>query len=55
MQDKKISAQLLELALQKALNDGYYRIVIWAISKNKRAVDFYKKHSYIIEKTKFLN
>ncbi len=55
MQGKKIGARLLEFAEQKALNEEYKEIVIWAFSENKRAVDFYKKHGYIIDKTEFLN
>lgn len=55
MQGKKIGGQLLDFAEQKAKNNGYNQIVIWSFSENKRAVDFYKKHGYKIDKTEFLN
>lgn len=49
-----IGRKLLAFAEQQAEFQGRDRIVIWAFQENIRAVAFYQKHGYCIDKEKYL-
>lgn len=49
-----IGRQLMNFAEQQADALGRKRIVIWAFKENRRAVSFYQKNGYRIDKEKFL-
>ncbi len=49
-QKKGIGKSLLDFAEQRAKRQGYKRIVIWAFKDNYRAVSFYQKQGYCIDK-----
>lgn len=53
-QGKGIGGQLLAFAEQNAKANGYTEILIWAFSKNARAIKFYQKHRYQIDKEEYL-
>ncbi|EET58865.1 acetyltransferase, GNAT family [Marvinbryantia formatexigens DSM 14469] len=53
-QGKGIGRLLLDFAQQKAKEQGYKRIVIWAFKDNYRAVSFYQKNGYCIDKEEYL-
>lgn len=53
-QGQGIGAELLGFAEQYALENGYSEIVIWAFKNNTRAVSFYQKHGYEIDKVVYL-
>ena len=53
-QKKGIGKLLLEFAEKQAKRQGYKRIVIWAFKDNYRAVSFYQKHGYCIDKEEYL-
>lgn len=52
-QGKGIGGRLLEFAEQTARNKGFEQIIIWAFSKNVRAIKFYQKHGYQIDKKEY--
>lgn len=54
-QGKGIGGQLLTFAEQKAKASGYTEILIWAFSKNTRAIRFYQKYGYQIDKEEYLD
>lgn len=54
-QGKGIGGQLLTFAEQNAKASGYTEILIWAFSKNTRAIRFYQKYGYQIDKEKYLD
>ncbi len=53
-QRKGIGKQLLDFAEQQAKQQGYRNIVIWAFKNNYRAISFYQKNGYCIDKEKYL-
>lgn len=53
-QKKGIGKSLLDFAQQKAKEQGYKRIVIWAFKDNHRAISFYQKNGYCIDKEEYL-
>lgn len=53
-QGKGIGGQLLAFAEQNAKASGYKEILIWAFSKNTRAIKFYQKYGYRIDKEEYL-
>ena len=54
-QGKGIGGQLLTFAEQTARANGYAEIIIWAFSKNTRAIKFYQTYGYQIDKEEYLN
>jgi len=54
-QGKGIGGQLLTFAEQTARANGYAEIIIWAFSKNTRAIKFYQKYGYQIDKEEYLD
>lgn len=53
-QGNGIGKQLLEFAEHQAKQQGYKRIVIWVFKDNYRAVSFYKKCGYCVDKEECL-
>ena len=53
-QGNGIGKQLLGFAEQQAKQQGYKRIVIWAFKDNCRAVSFYQKCGYCVDKEEYL-
>ncbi len=53
-QGRGIGGQLLAFAEQNAKANGYTEILIWAFSKNARAIKFYQKYGYRIDKEEYL-
>ena len=53
-QKKGIGKLLLDFAQKKAKEQGYKRIVIWAFKDNHRAISFYQKNGYRIDKEEYL-
>lgn len=53
-QKKGIGKSLLDFAEQQAKKQGYKNIVIWAFKDNSRAVSFYQKSGYCIDKEEYL-
>lgn len=49
-----IGGKLISFAEEQAKLNGYSEIVIWAFKENHRAVKFYQKQGYEINKEKFL-
>ena len=54
MQGKGIGGKLLNFAEEKAKQKGYTEMLIWAFQENTRAISFYQKHGFQIDKTEFL-
>ena len=50
-QGKGIGRMLLEFAERQAAASGFREIVIWAFKENGKAVSFYQKSGYVIDKT----
>ncbi len=53
-QGKGLGGQLLEFAEQKAVQKGFTEVVIWAFQGNIRAIRFYQKNGYQIDKEAYL-
>lgn len=53
-QGKGIGGQLLAFAEQTAKASGHTEMLIWAFSKNTRAIRFYQKHGYQVDKEEYL-
>ena len=53
-QGKGIGKMLMEFAEQKAEEQGYKEIVIWAFKNNHHAVSFYQKRGYSLDKEEYL-
>ena len=53
-QGNGIGSRLLAFAEAFAKEKGYGEIVIWAFKENTRAIAFYQKHGYRIEKEEYL-
>lgn len=53
-QGKGLGSQLLAFAEDQAKQSGHHDIVIWAFQQNTRAVSFYQKHGYAVEKEAYL-
>ncbi len=53
-QGKGIGGQLLAFAEQRAIQKGYVEVVIWAFQENIRAIRFYQKYGYRIDKEVYL-
>ncbi len=53
-QKKGIGRSLLDFAEQQAKEQGRKKIVIWAFKGNYRAVSFYQKYGYCINKEEYL-
>ena len=53
-QKKGIGKSLLDFTQQKAKEQGYKRIVIWAFKDNHRAISFYQRNGYCIDKEEYL-
>ena len=53
-QGKGIGKMLIDFAEQKAEEQGYKEIVIWAFKNNYHAVSFYQKRGYGIDKEEYL-
>ena len=54
MQGKGIGGKLLNFAEEQAKQKGYSEMLIWAFRENTRAITFYQKHGFQIDKTEFL-
>lgn len=54
-QKKGIGKLLLDFAEQRAKEQGYNKIVIWAFKDNHQAVSFYQKSGYCIDKEEYLD
>lgn len=54
-QKKGIGKSLLDFAERQAKEQGYKKIVIWAFKDNYRAVSFYQKNGYCIDKEEYLD
>ncbi len=54
-QGKGIGGRLLTFAEQIARANGYAEIILWAFSKNTRAIKFYQKYGYQVDKEKYLD
>ena len=54
-QGKGIGKMLIDFAEQKAKEQGYKEIVIWAFKNNHHAVSFYKKRGYCVDKEEYLS
>ena len=54
-QGKGIGGRLLVFAEQTAKENGYSEIIIWAFSENARAIRFYQKYGYQIDKKEYLD
>lgn len=52
---KGIGSRLLEFAEEKAVSFGYKTIIIWAFKENFRALSFYEKHGYHIDREEYLD
>lgn len=50
-QGRGIGGELLCFAERHAKAEGYREAVIWAFQKNQRAIAFYQKFSYVVDKT----
>lgn len=53
-QGKGIGGTLISFAEKEAKKNGYKEIVIWAFKCNVRAIAFYQKHGYMIDKEESL-
>lgn len=53
-QGKGIGKLLLNFAEEQAHRQGYSKIIIWAFKNNYRAVSFYQKNGYCIDKEEYL-
>ena len=54
MQGKGIGSKLLNFAEEQAKQKGYAEILIWSFRENTRAITFYQKNGFQIDKTEFL-
>lgn len=53
-QRKGIGGQMLAFSEQYAKEKGYTEVIIWAFKENIRAISFYEKHGYRIDKEEYL-
>lgn len=53
-QGKGLGRQLIAFAEQKAMQRGYSEVLIWAFCGNVRAIKFYQKCGYKMDKKKYL-
>lgn len=53
-QGKGLGGQLIAFAEQEAIQRGYSEVLIWAFSGNVRAIKFYQKCGYKIDKREYL-
>ena len=53
-QGKGIGKQLLNFAELAVKEKGQNEIIIWAFKQNQKALDFYKKAGYQIDKEEYL-
>lgn len=53
-QGQKIGSQCLDFSEQEAKKRGYQEIVIWAFQGNTKAISFYQKKGYAIDKNEYL-
>lgn len=53
-QGRGIGNQCLEFAEQEAKKKDYKEAVIWAFQKNHKAISFYEKNGYVIDKIQYL-
>lgn len=54
MQGHNIGSQCLAFSEQEAQKRGYHEIIIWAFQKNTKAISFYQKNGYVIDKNEYL-
>ena len=54
-QGKGIGGMLIHFAEEKAEEQGYKEIAIWALKSNEYAVSFYQKRGYCVDREKCLN
>lgn len=54
-QGKGIGGRLINFAEEKAEEQGYKEIAIWALKSNEHAVSFYQKRGYRADREKCLN
>ena len=54
VQGHNIGSQCLLFAEQEALKQGYQEIIIWAFTSNTKAISFYQKNGYGIDKNEYL-
>ena len=54
MQGHSIGSRCLAFAEQEAKKRGYQEIIIWAFQKNTKALSFYQKNGYVIDKSEYL-
>lgn len=53
-QGRKIGGQCLAFAELEAKKRGYPEIIIWAFQKNAKAISFYQKNGYVLDKSEYL-
>lgn len=53
-QGHNIGSQCLVFAEQEAKKSGYQEIIIWAFQENTKAILFYQKNGYVIDKSEYL-
>lgn len=53
-QSKGIGRLFMNFALKNAVEKGYKQSVIWAFKNNSRAINFYLKSGYVIDKEEYL-
>lgn len=54
VQGRKIGSQCLTFAEQEAKKRCYQEIIIWAFQENAKAILFYQKNGYVIDKNEYL-
>jgi ribosomal protein S18 acetylase RimI-like enzyme len=54
-QGRGIGGRLLTFAEQTAREKEFEEIIIWAFSRNERAIKFYQKYGYQIDKEEYLD
>lgn len=53
-QGRNIGSQCLVFSEQEAKKRGYEEIIIWAFQENTKAILFYQKNGYVIDKSEYL-
>ena len=53
-QGHNIGSRCLAFSEQEAKKRGYQEIIIWAFQENTKAISFYQKNGYVIDKNEYL-
>lgn len=53
-QGHHIGSQCLAFSEQEAKKRGYQEIIIWAFQENTKAIFFYQKNGYVVDKSEYL-